>query len=109
MPISCQQCCHVDWDCDSPDRGPRLAQLETGGTVRGDELGVTVNTPTTPGAAGGRRDCVYLRGGSVHCTVHGPGAKRRWRPATRSTSGRRGRWDGTREYYWECDLGQEGR
>ena len=53
-----------------------------------------------------RRYCSYTRGGICH--LHGPGARRMWRPARRGARGRHGE-DYTRVYSYVCDLGPRGR
>ena len=40
------------------------------------------------------------------CVVHGAGARERWRPVVRFEAGVR---VCDREYYYECDLGPNGR
>ena len=68
--------------------------------------GAVGGTNQTPVRRGGRteggRPCVHKKGGI--CEVHGAGAKLRWRPA----KGRGGKWDGKRQYFYECDLGPAG-
>ena len=68
-----------------------------------------VNSTTLGGHAKGGQVCEHKKGGI--CTIHGAGAKLKWRPATKGTRGRggaRGKWDGQREYFYACDLGPTG-
>ena len=45
------------------------------------------------------------------CTVHGPGARSKWRPIRTRVVGDDGvpRYEVTRLYYYECDVGPRGR
>ena len=65
--------------------------------------------------AGGREkragtdECVHAKDGT--CTLHGPGAKWRWRPILPVSSRPVGP-DGKvkkREYYWQCEVGSGGK
>ena len=62
--------------------------------------------------AGARRPstgpCVYKKGGV--CSLHGPGARRRWKPVRTREVGADGavRMKTTRLYYYECDVGDKG-
>ena len=48
--------------------------------------------------------CTYTRGGI--CSIHGPGAKRKWRPVR----GEGGAWDKTtKKHYYVCDLSMSAR
>ena len=54
-------------------------------------------------------DCVHTKDGT--CTLHGPGAKWRWRPilpVSRRPIGPDGKVK-KREYFWKCEVGGGGR
>ena len=52
---------------------------------------------------------MHLKGGI--CTIHGPGAKRKWEPAPRTILGPDGEMirEYRRRYWYECDLAPGGR
>ena len=54
------------------------------------------------------RKCVHTRKGV--CSIHGPGAKYRWRPGTKMVTEVDGvvKYETTKIYYWVCDLGTKG-
>ena len=51
--------------------------------------------------------------GGGRCTLHGPGAIRKWKPKKTPVFGEGGvvtlQYVGEREYYWRCDLGVNGK
>ena len=55
------------------------------------------------------RKCIHTKKGV--CSIHGPGAKYRWRPGTKRVTGEDGVIENvkTKIYYWLCDLGPKGR
>ena len=55
------------------------------------------------------RKCVHNKKGV--CSTHGPGAKERWRPGNKVVSIVDGvkKYETTKIYFWECDLGAKGR
>ena len=55
------------------------------------------------------RKCVHSKKGV--CSTHGPGAKERWRPGNKVVSVVDGvkKYETTKIYFWECDLGSKGR
>ena len=55
------------------------------------------------------RKCVHNKKGV--CSTHGPGAKERWRPGNKVVSVVDGmkKYERTKIYFWECDLGSKGR
>ena len=76
-----------------------------------------VARPTEGGGGGGservltrvdRQECVHDKAGT--CSVHGPGAKWRWRPIPphKRTIGPDGKTK-KREYFWSCEVGVGGR
>ena len=81
----------------------------------GREERVGVQVIPEPGSVGGREErartdeCVHNKEGT--CTLHGPGAKWRWRPILPVSSRPVGP-DGKvkkREYYWQCEVGSGGK
>ena len=58
-----------------------------------------------------KKACTHVKGG--RCLVHGLGAKRKWRlknPSTKGEGERKSKkYEGEREYYWECDIGKKNR
>ena len=58
---------------------------------------------------GAMRKCVHTKKGV--CSIHGSGAKERWRPGNKVVSivGGVKKYETTKIYYWECDLGAKGR
>ena len=77
------------------------------------------NAGAEPSKGGGREervgaqaipdDCVHTKDGT--CTLHGPGAKWRWRPilpVSRRPIGPDGKVK-KREYFWKCEVGGGGR
>ena len=92
------------------------AELSRGG---GRDEPVEAHAIPEPSRGGGREDragtqakkevCVHSKDGT--CTVHGPGAKWRWRPILPVSSqpvGPNGKVK-KREYYWQCEVGSGGR
>ena len=53
------------------------------------------------------RPCVHKEGGV--CTIHGPGAKLRWRPSCKTVQGEGKKKKYERVYWYECDLMPGGR
>ena len=77
------------------------------------------NAGAGPSKGGGREervgvqgildDCVHSKDGT--CTIHGPGAKWRWRPilpVSRRPVGPDGKVK-KREYFWKCEVGGGGK
>ena len=58
-----------------------------------------------PGAAR-RSGCSYKKD---VCSIHGPGAKLRWRPNGTKTTLPDGKTESGRDYFRVCDLGSKGR
>ena len=65
---------------------------------------------TTTGMTTGRERCVHGKGGT--CTIHGPGARRCWRPIPDISRGPGGeivrKYSGRRETYYLCDVDRNG-
>ena len=73
--------------------------------------GVTATpSPRTAGVTRGREACIHAKGGV--CAVHGPGAKRGWRPVVEWVMGPRGKmikqYTKKRETYYLCDVDRNG-